>query len=191
MAGAAVEQQLRASSVEQEQQDWVQVKNVGDTEFIAHWNNARYRIPPNGQIVVQAEAAWLWVGNWNLRNVGDRRYRDEEFDRLLTRYGSYNFRDDDGILLWEKRKPRLEVYGYEGGQILTLVDDPDGTLSAPPPPTGDQYEMMRQQMEQLQRRVDGMKSQLQSSGQEVDLGDEPPQDEPRQVPVGPSKRARG
>lgn len=100
----------------------VRVKNAGTTPFKDGYDSQPYLIPPGSEAVVPYEAACLWLGDPNARDIDARhRNRVEAFARLRVRWGVYDNLTEASDLF-----PKLEVYDLEGHRIYMVVDDPDG-----------------------------------------------------------------
>ena len=165
--------------------EWVKVTNTGQEEFRDMYASTPYRIPPGAAVVVPWHAATNWCGDPWLRNVGDKRHRDDEYARLRTRYGAYN-KDD----VWEANRPKVEVYDLNDERVLMVVDDPSGNLSEPPSLSGDQGQYLLEYVERQQKQIDAMRAQLQG---QIDTGEVsvPDDDTPQQIPVGPRNPGTG
>jgi hypothetical protein len=105
----------------------VKLVNVGDTDFTDRWNSQRYLIKAGSEQVVPLDAAIVWLGDPNSRDLSkSQRNRTNEFRRLRTRAGCY----ENGV--WEDMRPQLEVYTQDGERVYMVSDDPDGLQGAAP-----------------------------------------------------------
>jgi hypothetical protein len=99
----------------------IRLVNPTDQDYVDFNGDRRYRIPANGEIVVQAAPLHEWLGDPDLRDDGRNQWRRQEFLRLRARYGAYE--NDE---LWERNKPKIQAWTTDGQRLLTIVDDPTG-----------------------------------------------------------------
>lgn len=127
----------------------VRVVNEGLTDFHDKWNSQEFIIPSGSEMMVPIDAAYLWAGDWDARDIdARRRFRTNEFRRLRTRYGVY---DDETV--WDERRPQIAVYTLDGTRLTTILDDPLGkTLGLPKSHNTDQRN--------LQAQINALETQL-------------------------------
>jgi hypothetical protein len=118
----------------------IRIHNVGDTDFVDAFNGRPYRIPANGQLMVDFDAMCLWLGHPDANDFDPRnRVRLAEYERIRSRYGidaralelsldKIPFDSDD---LFRAMRPKLECFNMAGDRVLTVADDPDGDLLVP------------------------------------------------------------
>jgi len=82
--------------------DIVVVKNVGPDDFKGAFNSKPFVIPAGGDAFLDREAAFIYFGDWNARNLGTdqkMQFRLMEVNRLKGMYGAHydDPRDDPRI----------------------------------------------------------------------------------------------
>lgn len=175
--------------------DVVIAKNESDSAFRGKYNNVPFVIPAGGDQIIDREAAIVWFGDWNARNIGDNehlQYRSKEELRLRGMYGaSFDDPRDDpripepktGEQKWETNRPRIKLFETDGKPIVSVLDDPDGTdLPIEQAPT----ENLAAAMADMQKQIADMQSRLEKA-QEAAATVEIPEDDPGEAP----KRRRG
>lgn len=168
--------------------DVVVVKNLSDKPFRGKYNSRPFVIPANGDALLETEAAVIWFGNWQARNVGNlpaNQFRAQEYERLRGLYGShYDDRpQDEGWVIdkalkadekWEQNRPRVEIYEQDDHgntkRVVGVLEDPEGTeLPLEETPSVDLAGVVaeqQRQIDQMQAALDSLKSQ--TSGAPVD-----------------------
>jgi hypothetical protein len=122
------------------------------------------------------EVAWQFTGRWWMDNNNKNRDRVREYDRLRTLYGAY---EDNS--LWEINRPCLTVFGPDGHQITTVIEDPDGA-QGPGPQTAfsktqtleAQIQAMTQQQARMEQQIQRLIELRQAEGQPEVPGDTAP-----------------
>lgn len=140
-------------------QQIVRVKNVGTERFSDMFNSQPTMIEPGGETLVSMEAVALWLGDPDARNIDARRkYRSDEFERLLTRYGVYQQEH-----LWDQLRPQLEVYTLEGARVATVAEDPRGDgLDIQFAADSTTETLLRTQLDSMKTQMDAITSALAS-----------------------------
>lgn len=163
----------------------VRVTNRRDVVLVDSFYGTTYSVDPKGTAIVPLEAAKLWFGDWDTQNKPERalRERDDEYKRLLIRYGS-----GDNPVLWEEVKPLVTVTDVDGSDpVTTVIDDPSGTSVSQADVTVDQHQdmlgMIRQQAKDLDRLKKQYADQVRSDQPDADADEDTPE------PVA-SKRAK-
>jgi len=163
----------------------VRVTNRRDVVLVDSFDGTTYSVDPKGTAIVPLEAAKLWFGDWDTQNKPERalRERDDEYKRLLIRYGS-----GDNPALWEEVKPLVTVTDVDGNDpVTTVIDDPSGTSVSQADVTVDQHQdmlgMIRQQAKDLDRLKKQYADQVRSDQPDADADEDAPE------PVA-SKRAK-
>jgi|TARA_R110000824_G_scaffold123444_2_gene281309 hypothetical protein len=163
----------------------VRVTNLRDVVLVDSFDGTTYSVDPKGTAIVPLEAAKLWFGNWDTFNKPERalRERDDEYKRLLIRYGS-----GDNPALWEETKPLVTVTDVDGNDpVTTVIDDPTGTSVSHADVTVDEHQdmlsMIRQQAKDLDRLKKQYATQIRSDQPDADADEDSPE------PVA-SKRAK-
>lgn len=167
----------------------VNIKNVGDKEFVDSFNGFEYIIPPARELIAEEEVAATWLGWWGLRddparNVFDRR---NTYARLRLRYGWHegtSMSEDE----WAEHRPHLEVSTLDGTRLWTVLDDPTGTKSRTRPRADlaeADLDVLRSAYEQQQSELEALRQMVEQRMAEPDGKAQPAmRDEPRRTPVG-------
>lgn len=168
----------------------VRVVNVGEKDFVDSYNSERFVIKAGdpGGTFVPWDAAVIWFGN--PRAVNNQKYpaRDEEYNRILTRYGGFG-----DIAAWEANRPRVEVFTTDGERLFPVMDDPEGEKI----PTADLRSADEQrdaEMIAMKAAIRELQAALANRGQEIEIGQsaEPLEDDtPQAPPVGPRDGSAG
>lgn len=142
-------------------QQIVRVKNVGTERFTDMFNSQPTMIEPGGETLVSMEAVSLWLGEPETRDIDSRRkFRTDEFERLLTRYGVYQNEH-----MWDQVRPQLEVFTLDGDRIATVADDPRGTgLDIVVSNDSTTETLLRTQLDSMKTQMDAITSALSSDG---------------------------
>lgn len=144
-------------------EDVVRLRNVGATDFKAQYANIPYTVRPGQETVVQFAAACLWLGHPDAVDVDEkRRYRTDEYLRLMMRYGVY----DGSPLPWETAKPSVECFTLDGDRLVTVVDDPEGKHLSPATSSLAERERMLDQMARMQQQMTAMQAQVDAKARE-------------------------
>lgn len=135
----------------------VRCHNLGSTELRLAYNSRLFKVPAGGQMFIPAEAAVIHFGDWTQR--GDRRM--EEYRRIRGHHGCVpgeSYEDTPGAdripsdVLWEQRRPQVELYTVTDEKIVTVMDDPTGeTLGAVGAPDDDKERILAALQAQLNR----------------------------------------
>lgn len=100
----------------------VRVRNEGTEKFAGKYAGTRYELNPGDEIMVPVEAAILWTGDPDTRDIDAKnKDRTDEYMRLGFRYGCMN--DLDAFKL---KTPKLGVFLQDNTRITTVIDDPLG-----------------------------------------------------------------
>lgn len=142
-------------------QQIVRIKNVGTERFSDMYNSQPTIIEPGGETLVSMEAVALWLGDPETRDLDARRkYRTDEYERLLTRFGVYQ--DEH---LWDTVRPQLEVYTLDGARIVTVAEDPRGVgLDIQMSEDSTTETLLRTQLDTMKTQMDAITSALQADG---------------------------
>jgi hypothetical protein len=116
-------------------------------EALKHW----LVIAPGQEAMIEEPYVKGWFGDWTIR---DAQARATEYDRL---HGVYGGNMDGG---YEARRYRADIFDLTGARIIPLIDDPEGTLMAPPPPSVTEVEALRLAYEAQQKRLDALQARL-------------------------------
>lgn len=177
--------------------DVVMVRNVADKPFDVRYNSRSTIINPDETGIVDSEAAKLWFGDWEARNIGREerhQFRTRELERLKGIYGAH-FDDDfraehpsipEPLLAdqkWERNRPRVELYNQSGERIISVLDDPEGNTL---PLEDASQDVLARTVSQMQSQLDELKDQL-SKAQEAQATLDIPTDSPDTSP----QRRRG
>lgn len=177
----------------------VEVRNVGDVDFVDSFERKQYRIPAGSKAIVDAEVACLWLGYPGLRDEPTRGIftRTDQHYRLRARFGWHaGLMEEDR---WEALRPKLEVYTLEGERVWMILDDPTGENTRRSPlveqeiQAASELDLLRERMEQQERELEAMRNLIQGKVAEQETGeggDEAEEDKPRQVPVGARSRGK-
>lgn len=147
----------------------VRIHNAGDTTFTDMFNGQPFSIPPGGDEFIDFDAMCLWLGHPEANNNDPRnRVRVAEYQRLRTRYGvsaqelqlNMNGQQVDTNELFDQMRPKLEVYDTQGKPIITVADDPDGTLLTAKPETAPSQELILSRMQQMEQEMAALRSEL-------------------------------
>ena len=148
--------------------DIVRVKNVGSADFHGAYDNRPFVIAPGSEAIIDREAACIWFGDWNARNLGPEQrhqFRRMEVERLKGLYGAHydDPRDDPRISApmyaeekWAANAPHVEIYETDGTKVTTVIEDPTGsTLPIENAPAADvaAAATMQKEIERLQSAV--------------------------------------
>jgi hypothetical protein len=179
-------------------EDYVIVKNHGDTV----WNDGQllhpYAIPPGGEKVVPWNVMCVWLGDPDARDSIKNPQRQEEKSRLHLYYGVTSGAPNDKRPTWADAMPRLTVHNMATGEeIATVASDPDGLSAAAAPvleldDTTTQIQLLKQRLEELERSAAPTAAAIAQSDDPVALTTPdiaegaPPADTP-----SPRPRARG
>lgn len=151
--------------------DVVICKNVGDKPIDVRYNSRSTVIEPGESGIVESEAAKLWFGDWDQRNIGkDERnqHRTAELERIKGLFGSLfddDIRNPDPRLekpllahqKWERNRPQVELYNQDGTRIISVLDDSTGaTLPLDEAPT----DVLARTVEQMQAQITAMEQML-------------------------------
>ena len=163
----------------------VRVKNLRKATLVDGYDGTNYAIEPGKSVVVPLEAAKLWFGDWDTKNKPERalRLRDDEFIRLMQRYGCA-----DNPAAWEEWKPLVEVTDLDDDETFTtVIDDPTGSSVSQADVTvkenADMLDMIRQQSKELNALKKQYEKEVRADQPEADADEDTPE------PVA-SKRAR-
>jgi hypothetical protein len=168
-------------------QQVVRVINAGAETFVDMYANQPFEIAPGAEMFVPLEAVWCWMGHPGLRDHPDGRItaRTDEFKRIKGRYGWWAAMTPEE---WNGVRPNLEVYSLAGERYITLLDDPEGRHVAPQ--SGSEQEMLLDYQKRLESELTQLRERLDRMESGQLAAEDIPEDEPRQVPVGASKRSR-
>lgn len=164
------------------------VINLDSKEFVDTCNGQTYHIPPGSETLIPLAAVDVWFGNPDARNTEQRKYRNEEFNRLRVRAGAYENND-----VWEMNKPKVKVLTITGEEVLTVVADPEGKHLNPDTSSQADTERLNEQIQMLAAQVEMLNAQkkqdehLAESAEENQLLEEAgdvTDDEPNRPKVG-------
>lgn len=175
--------------------DIVTVENRSSEDFRGAYNSKSFVVPAGKKTIIDREAAVIWFGDWNTRNVGSdprTQYRARELERLKGLYGAL-FDDplEDpripdplrGEQKWAANKPNVALYEADGKAIVSVIEDPAGEgLPLEDAPAED----LAAAMATLQAQVAEMQSKL-IAAQEAQATNQIPEDTPEDAP----RRRRG
>lgn len=158
----------------------VRVRNVGSVPFSSGFANNTYTIAVGAETIIPYDAAVLWLGDPNSRDLdGTRRNRLAEYTRLRTKYGAYA--DETS---WDKNKPKLEVYDLDGNRLYTVVDDPEG-LESSPAPAQSTPTLVQEQMDRMAKELELLRGLLMQKLAGGDGNAETGKGEVNEVPAPP------
>lgn len=177
--------------------DVILVKNVGSDPFDVRYNSRSTIIPPQDTAIVDVEAAKLWFGDWDARNVGKEerhQFRSQELARLKGLYGAHyddDMRQPDPRIpeplfaeqKWDRNQPRIELYEQDGTRIISVLDDPKGDSL---PLEDASSDVLARTIEQMQKQLEDMNQRL-LKAQEAQSTMDIPTDSPETAP----QRRRG
>src|SRR6188768_1726487 len=132
----------------------IRLVNPTDEDYIDYNGDKRYRIPAHGEIVTQSAPVHEWLGDPDLRDDGRNNERTAEYTRLRARYGAYENR-----AVWERNKPKIEVWTMDGQRLLTIVDDPYLTAGTAEVDYGQNPEGVQEQIADYENRIAQLKAQ--------------------------------
>lgn len=175
--------------------DIVQVENRADQDFKGAYNSKVFIVPAGKKTIIDREAAVIWFGDWNTRNIGSdprTQYRHRELERLKGIYGAHfdDPREDPRIPeplraeeKWEANKPNIALFDTDGSRIVSIIEDPEGAqLPLEDAPAED----LAAAMATLQAQMAEMQSKL-IAAQEAQSTNQIPEDTPESAP----RRRRG
>lgn len=166
--------------------EMVQVTNESDKDFKDSFASKEYFIRAGQTAICPLDAVWLWCGYGEVRDEPEngRFYRVQEVARLRARYGAYN--NDD---TWERNRPRLKAAQFDGTEIVTVIDDPEGA-HLKEAASMDDFTALKAQYESMQREMDAMRKVITSrDNAESGKSENVTEDKPRTIPGGQKKRA--
>lgn len=160
----------------------VAVKNTGEFMFIDSFNGQRYAIPAGEQIIVREEVVSTWMGWPGLQDDPAREISDRTqcAERLRLRYGWHSgmgFTEAD----WEDMKPKLEAYTLTGDRLWTVLDDPTGDHTKPPPPGMDDVSFLKDAYARQADELEALRKRLDEKEREPDEGSDVGIDNPRPI----------
>lgn len=150
----------------------IKLNNTSDRDFTDQFNGVPFVISAHGSELVPDGAMRLWLGDPDSRDYPRDRQRQNEFERLQTRYGTGNGTPDDLRGSWEEVQPQLEAYTVDGERILTVIDDPTGARGGTGAPVYTNEQLSRLAAEQaeliqkLNAKLDGQDVDVPTSGDE-------------------------
>lgn len=161
----------------------VRLVNKGDKDFTDGFASQTYTIKAHSEGFVPFDAACLWFGHPDAYDVSPRqRARTDMYRRLRQRYGAFDTvekkgNDDvpvSGDEMWERNRPRVEVYSLEGDQIITVIDDPEGTNVTAADQTQAEQAGLLGRLEALEREGEILRGLLKSqrAAEDNDDGDD-------------------
>ncbi len=150
--------------------DIVRCRNLGSQDFKGSYDNKPFTVPAGSEAIIDREAAFIWFGDWNARNLGQdqkHQFRRMEVQRLRGIYGA-NYddpREDPRISdprtadeKWAFNKPHIEVYETDGRKLITVLEDESGTTlpieDAPAEDVASAVAAMQDQINRLQAAVE-------------------------------------
>lgn len=171
--------------------DIVRVKNRAGVPFEGRYNNQPFTIPARGDSIIDREAAIIWFGDWEARDIGrDPRmhFRSQEVARLKGLYGAHfdDPREDPRFEnpltadeKWERNKPQIDLFEADGTPIISVIADPTGKGL---PIEGAPAEDLAAVMADMQRQMTELQSKLiaaQEAASTSDIPEDSPNDAPR------------
>lgn len=165
----------------------VRLVNKGKKDFSDGFASQRYTIKAGGEGFVPFDAACLWFGHPDAFDVSERqRARTDMFRRMRQRYGAFDAteKDKDGKdvtvsadELWERNRPRVEVYNLDGERIITVLDDPEGKNVNPADQTQAEQAGLLGRLDALEREGEILRSLLKSQKAAEDNDQDDDQDD--------------
>ena len=149
--------------------DVIVARNRGDKPFEVKFNSRITTIPAGGEAIIDREAAVVWFGDWEARNVGKaemHQFRSQELARLKGLYGAH-FDDRPGDPRtpepltadekWVRYCPQIELYNTSNERIIGILDDPTGHSlpleDAPSDVLAAAVNRMQSEMEDLKAQI--------------------------------------
>lgn len=152
----------------------VVLRNPSDTDYVDSHADRTYRVPAQNQITVTSGPLHEWLGDPDMRLVGNEEFLKNEVRRLRARYGAY---ENDEV--WDRQKPPLEAWTVDGERIYTLVDNPHGNEIAEIE-YGSDTDATASRIAILEQELASMRAAMASSSTLASSAPEP------QVPVPPA-----
>lgn len=147
------------------------VRNTGTSDLDVRFNSRSTIIKPDESGIVETDAAKLWFGDWDARNMGREerhQFRTHELARLRGIYGAH-FDDDfrtehpsipEPLLAdqkWERNRPHVELFEQDGTRIISVLDDPEGKTL---PLEEASHDVLARTVEDMQAQLAQMQEQL-------------------------------
>lgn len=164
-----------------EDNDIVRIRNVGESRWQDKFNSQRFVVDPGKEVVVPYPAVKLWFGDPTAKDDsnGHRLRRREEFHRLLVKHGMTSATIEE----WEEKRPKIEVYDFDGNRVITVADDPTGRGVTESVTTVEQAELLQQKIDQMTRQLRQLEVQRSTLGPEDALEEDISEDTPSRVPT--------
>lgn len=179
--------------------DFLLVKNVGDEPVELAWNSRITTVEPGQEKPVRSEAVVLAAGDpravavmQSLKLDADTVVfipdRPSEVRRLRQLYGQYA---GDERVIDQDLVPQLEVHSDDGEELYTVLNDPEGTQSAPKSDTSTTTSQeLLALIERQQRQINLLKDQAGLAPDEATTEADLPDDDSDEASPAPKSRPR-